>query len=126
MDLAAPPFDRTSRAYRRRWWILAVLDLSLLAVNAQLQRKGIGRALVTWLEQSALIAGIDEIHLELRANNHGARAFYDALGFKLNDSVRGYYRGEESALRMRKVIGMPTAPAEDIAAGVAIILFKIR
>jgi len=29
---APAPFDRTSRAYRRRWWILAVLDLSLLAV----------------------------------------------------------------------------------------------
>jgi len=30
---AAPvPWDRTSRAYRRRWWILAVCCLSLLVI----------------------------------------------------------------------------------------------
>ena len=27
-----PPFDRTSRAYHQRWWILAVLCLSLLVI----------------------------------------------------------------------------------------------
>ncbi len=32
MDTALPPFDRTSAAYQRRWWILAVLCLSLLVI----------------------------------------------------------------------------------------------
>jgi hypothetical protein len=36
-----------------------------LAVNAT-QQRSIGRALVAWLEQSALTAGITEIQLELR------------------------------------------------------------
>jgi EmrB/QacA subfamily drug resistance transporter len=29
---ALAPFDRTSRSYRQRWWILAVLNLSLLVI----------------------------------------------------------------------------------------------
>src|SRR5688572_19750157 len=52
------------------------LHLSLLAVAVMHQRRGIGQALVKWLEQSALTAGITEILLELRANNPGARYFY--------------------------------------------------
>lgn len=102
------------------------MHLSLLAVDPKRQRKGIGRVLVAWLEKSALTAGIDETHLELRTNNSAARAFYEALGFTLTHSVRGYYRGEESALRMCKKIGMPTAPADDVAAGVKKMLFKIK
>jgi ribosomal-protein-alanine N-acetyltransferase len=80
------------------------MHLSLLAVDATHQRRGIGRALVTWLEQSALTAGITEIELELRANNPGARFFYQTLGFDFVQTVPGYYRGEETALRMRKNI----------------------
>src|SRR3712207_5873842 len=50
--------------------------LSLFAVNPSHPRWGIGRALMHWLEKSALTAGITTITLELRANNYGARAFY--------------------------------------------------
>lgn len=81
------------------------MHLSLLAVTVAQQRSGIGRALVAWLEASALTAGIGEIQLELRANNPGARFFYQALGFDLVGKLPGYYRGEESAFKMRKVIG---------------------
>ncbi|HTE15304.1 MAG TPA: GNAT family N-acetyltransferase, partial [Burkholderiales bacterium] len=41
------------------------MHLSLLAVATAHQRHGIGRALVGWLEESALTAGITEIELEL-------------------------------------------------------------
>jgi ribosomal protein S18 acetylase RimI-like enzyme len=81
------------------------MHLSLLAVSAERQRSGIGRALVEWLEQSALTAGISTIQLELRANNPGAKYFYQALGFTLGGRVRGYYRGEETAFKMHKTIG---------------------
>ena len=83
------------------------MHLSLLAVNAARQRRGIGRALVQWLEQSAQTAGINEIQLELRANNPGARFFYEALGFAFVRAVPGYYSGIETALRMHKPIGAP-------------------
>jgi ribosomal-protein-alanine N-acetyltransferase len=84
------------------------MHLSLLAVDPKQQRKGIGRALVTWLEASALTAGIGEMHLELRTNNRAARYFYETLGFAETRSVPGYYQGEESALRRRT---LPKRPA---------------
>lgn len=85
------------------------LHLSLLAVASTQQRHGIGRALVCWLEQSALTAGITEIELELRANNSRAKFFYQALGFEFVNAVPRYYRGEETAFRMRKALTV-TAP----------------
>lgn len=84
------------------------MHLSLLAVEASRQRSGIGRALMHWLEASALTAGITEVQLELRANNSSARYFYQALGFTLVRAVPGYYRGEESALKMCKILGNET------------------
>jgi [ribosomal protein S18]-alanine N-acetyltransferase len=85
------------------------MHLSLLAVNATQQRKGIGRALVEWLEQSARTAGMADIQLELRANNPGARFFYAALGFEFVRAVPGYYSGIETALRMQKTLRTATA-----------------
>jgi ribosomal-protein-alanine N-acetyltransferase len=78
--------------------------LSLLAVKPTHQRCGIGRAMLTWLEASALIAGITTITLELRANNYGARSFYRLLGFREQSYIPGYYRGVETALRMSRDI----------------------
>jgi len=89
------------------------MHLSLLAVAATHQRNGVGRALMFWLEQSALTAGINDIQLELRANNPGARFFYQSLGFDVVRAVRGYYCGEETALRMRKSLGALVAGSMD-------------
>jgi [ribosomal protein S18]-alanine N-acetyltransferase len=87
------------------------MHLSLLAVATAQQRSGVGRALVAWLEQSALTAGISEIQLELRANNAAAKFFYQALGFEFVRAVPGYYRGEETAFKMHKAIGIKAAGA---------------
>ena len=78
--------------------------LSLLAVQPALQRRGVGSRMMDWLEESALAAGIDTITLELRTNNFAARCFYLALGFGETAYIRGYYRGEEAALRMSRDI----------------------
>jgi [ribosomal protein S18]-alanine N-acetyltransferase len=78
--------------------------LSLLAVKPSHQRCGIGRALMQWLEESALTAGIATVTLELRANNYGARAFYKRLSFREEAYIAGYYRGIETALRMSRDI----------------------
>ena len=78
--------------------------LSLLAVKPSHHRCGIGRALMHWLEESALTAGITTVTLELRANNYGARAFYRLLGFQEGAYIPGYYRGIETALRMSRDI----------------------
>ena len=78
--------------------------LSLLAVSLSHQRCGIGTQMMKWLEESALVAGIATINLELRANNHPARDFYRAMGFHDTAYIPGYYRGVETALRMSRDI----------------------
>jgi ribosomal protein S18 acetylase RimI-like enzyme len=76
--------------------------LNLLAVDPAHRRRGIGRRLITWLEETALTAGAFRIGLELRALNEAARAFYAALGYRESGSVPGYYQGVEAAIRMER------------------------
>ena len=77
-----------------------VAHLNLLAVAPTHRRRGLARALVQWLEESALTAGTFIIGLELRAGNEAARAFYRALGYRELGQIPGYYQGVESAIRM--------------------------
>jgi ribosomal protein S18 acetylase RimI-like enzyme len=74
--------------------------LTLLAVATAHQRRGLGRKLMIWLHESAIVAGTFDLSLELRANNAGARRFYESVGYKAGALVPGYYQGQEDALRM--------------------------
>ncbi|MBV8910726.1 MAG: GNAT family N-acetyltransferase [Gammaproteobacteria bacterium] len=74
--------------------------LNLLAVAAAHRRRGVGRRLLQWLEETALTAGSFLIGLELRAGNEGARVFYRTLGYRELGEIRGYYQGVEDAVRM--------------------------
>lgn len=84
--------------------------LVLLAVRPSHRRLGIGQRLLEWLLESARVAGMASIHLELRSANDAARRFYRAMGFYETVLVPGYYRGEgrkEGALRMLRVLRAP-------------------
>jgi ribosomal protein S18 acetylase RimI-like enzyme len=85
--------------------------LVLLAVRPSHRRLGIGQRLLDWLLESARIAGMASIHLELRAGNDAARRFYRAMGFYETVLVPGYYRSgegrKEGALRMLRVLRSP-------------------
>lgn len=74
--------------------------LNLLAVQTSLQRQGVGRDLVKFVEQSAATAGIRSIFLELREINEAAFLFYQTLGYRELKRVPRYYRGKETAIRM--------------------------
>ena len=78
--------------------------LVLLAVRPTHRRRGIGRRMFEWLLESALTAGIESMHLEMRASNDAARRFYRALGFSETIVIPRYYIGSESALRMIRVL----------------------
>ena len=85
--------------------------LVLLAVRPSHRRLGIGQRMLDWLLDSARVAGIASIHLELRAGNDAARRFYRAMGFYETVLVPGYYRSgegrKEGALRMLRVLRNP-------------------
>jgi ribosomal-protein-alanine N-acetyltransferase len=74
--------------------------LNLLAVDSAHQRRRLGRRLMDWLHESALVAGTFVLGLELRATNTAARRFYEALGYRPGAVMTGYYQGREDALRM--------------------------
>ena len=76
--------------------------LLLLAVQPAQQRRGIGTALVAWLETVAVTAGAQRICLEARVTNAAARAFYARLGYIEAQVVPGYYQGREASVRMSK------------------------
>ena len=79
-----------------------VAHLNLLAVDPAHRRRGVGRTLLGWLEESARTAGTFVIGLELRAGNELARTFYRALGYRELGQIPGYYQGIESAIRMAR------------------------
>ena len=76
--------------------------LDLLAVKPAYRRVGIGRGLIAWLEESALVAGISVVYLEVRADNDAARSFYEKLGYRPIKRMPGYYDGREAAIRMAR------------------------
>ena len=65
--------------------------------------------MIEWLLASAQVAGVSSVHVELRASNAPAYAFYRALGFVETIRVPGYYRGRETALRMIRMLRIPGA-----------------
>lgn len=76
--------------------------LDLLAVRPEMRRLGMGRRLLDWLNESALVAGISLVYLEVRADNREARDFYQRLGFKNFKQIPGYYSGRETAICMAR------------------------
>ena len=80
--------------------------LLLLAVRPAYARRGVGSALVGWLERSARVAGIGRVSLEARFGNLAARSFYTRLGYAQVQLLPGYYGGREASVRMAKDLGV--------------------
>jgi len=77
--------------------------LWLLAVEPTQRFRGLGRALVGWLEKVGRLGGIASFQLEVRADDPGAQAFYQRLGYREVARLSGYYEGKLDALRMLRV-----------------------
>lgn len=82
------------------------VELLVLGVAPEHQRRGVGRALLEHACQAARRAGKARLLLEVRVSNTAARAFYARLGFHEIGRRRGYYQaatGREDALLMAKM-----------------------
>lgn len=90
------------------------VHLALIGVAEGYRRSGVGRRLVAWVEESAVVAGLFEIRLEVRSVNQPARRFYAALGYKESGTAPRYYSGMEDAIRfsrdLRLVSARPNMP----------------
>ncbi|MEO6363809.1 MAG: GNAT family N-acetyltransferase [Caldimonas sp.] len=76
--------------------------LLLLAVAPDQARRGVGSAMLGWLEASAQVAGIARVTLEARSGNAVARSFYRHHGYAASQLLPGYYGGREASVRMVK------------------------
>jgi ribosomal-protein-alanine N-acetyltransferase len=82
------------------WRVADEASLLLIAVRERAQRRGIGRRLLRAAERSAQDAGMGTMHLEVRADNRVARAFYSALGYIEVATRAGYYPDGGDAILM--------------------------
>jgi [ribosomal protein S18]-alanine N-acetyltransferase len=81
--------------------------LVLLAVDPARRRLGIATRMLHWLVESAAVAGIASIHVELRVSNTAAHGLYESAGFAETFRVPGYYHGAEAAVRMIRLLRAP-------------------
>lgn len=79
-------------------------DVNTVAVASGEQGKGIGTALMGWLESQAALRNVREIFLEVRSDNEAAIKMYDARGYERIDIRRNYYGNTIDANIMRKKV----------------------
>lgn len=87
--------------------------LQLLAVRPDARRRGIGSAVLDWLENVASVAGITTIRLEARQDNAAALAFYRKHGYRERASVLGMYQGREDGVRLEKLLARASEGLRD-------------
>ena len=76
--------------------------LLLLAVRPSGQRRGVGSAVLRWLEDSARAAGARRIRVEARRDNDTARSFYSEHGYHERDIRPAMYSGVVAGIRFEK------------------------
>jgi [ribosomal protein S18]-alanine N-acetyltransferase len=87
----------------------SAVHVALLGVAPGYQRLGLGKLLVSWVEESASVAGLFLVQLEVRASNRQARRFYARLGYRETGRTAGYYSGVEDAIRLERDLAV-TSP----------------
>ncbi len=80
-------------------------SLSLLVVDPQVQRTGVGGRLLQECEGSARLAGLGRVQLEVREHNIQALAFYRRHGYEVSHQRVGYYGPAESAVCLIRSLG---------------------
>ena len=86
------------------WLITDELQITFVAVNPTHQRKGLGRYLLSDLIKRSESFQINHMHLEVKANNETAKAFYKSIGFKTIGTRFNFYKDGNDALLLNKEI----------------------
>lgn len=74
-------------------------EMLRLAVDPEVRRQGVARMLVESGLERLRREKVESCHLEVRMDNRGAIAFYEALGFQRAGRRKSYYRdGTDAAL----------------------------
>ena len=85
--------------------------LLLFAVRGEQQRRGVGSAILRWLEEAAHTAGAKRIRVECRRDNTAARNFYCEHGYTELEITAKFYRGLKDGIHLVKWSASTEPPA---------------
>ena len=80
------------------WQVVDELHITLVAVDPQRRRQGLGRQVLTALLSHCQALGSERATLEVAASNAAALALYRVLGFQEAGRRSAYYRNGDDAL----------------------------
>mgnify|MGYP001371473216 FL=1 len=85
------------------WAIVNEAHITNIAVHPDYRRKGVGNLIVNALMLNAIRMGITDLTLEVRRSNLGAKGLYEANGFRVEGTRKGYYQdtGEDALIMWR-------------------------
>ncbi|MEX0268630.1 ribosomal protein S18-alanine N-acetyltransferase [Leptolyngbyaceae cyanobacterium UHCC 1019] len=94
------------------WTILEEAHITLLAVDLDYQRQGLGQALLYCLLKAAHDRGLERATLEVRVSNQAAIALYEKFGFQTAGRRKRYYAetGEDALVLWRGGLHHPHFP----------------
>lgn len=88
------------------WAIQNEAHLLTVAVHPQHRREGIGKAIMSHMEQMCLKEGLNRIILEVARRNEEARNLYKSFGFNAIGFRKRYYKEiDDDAIVMEKWLG---------------------
>ena len=76
----------------------------VLGVSPEWRRQGIGRMLMSEVEEGFAARGVTTLQLEVRTTNAGARSLYEKLGFAVAGRRLAYYSNGDDGYLMVKSI----------------------
>ena len=87
-------------------------EILTLATEPEARRQGFAQRLLAQMEKRLRPSGLSKWLLDVAADNQGARAFYEALGFQTDGRRKDYYKRLEGrrvdAILMSKPVGGQT------------------
>ena len=101
-DVAVAILDSEIVGYASFRYVGKQGDVNTIAVSNDQQGKGIGTALMDWLESQATLRNVRQIFLEVRSDNEAAMKMYASRGYERIDVRRNYYGNTIDANIMRK------------------------
>lgn len=95
------------------WTILEEAHITLLAVDLDYQRQGLGQVLLYCLLKAAHDRGLERATLEVGVSNQAAIALYEKFGFQIAGRRKRYYAktGEDALVLWRGGLHHPHFPA---------------
>jgi ribosomal-protein-alanine acetyltransferase len=88
-------------------------DIQTIAVTPRARRQGLGRTLMDALLSEARRREVDEVLLEVRADNPGAQALYADLGFEQIAVRPNYYQPDGVDALILRLALRPTTATRD-------------